>query len=276
MASFLKHQDRAGTTAQRSKEDVVNRNKDLSRYVILTALAAAAAFAAVYSAPPDPADAQPIWLLPLPTQVTPRWRIHIRAFPDGVGAGGQRCQGCDGSYSGGDQFVAATKPLRDVNVVVLGYQSSEVNGVTSWTEVELWKGNIAQPNSRHPGAESTIVLDQPPPYTVYLAKNPDGYALCPTAPQWRTFEPKDFQSAGGRPGAGRQVELSWFFWSCAGEALGQDLPEPNRAMGGVICSIQCWLDRARGTAQPGSCSQLPPRCTGETPTPTSAGATPVP
>jgi hypothetical protein len=141
-----------------------------------------------------------------PAQVD-SWRIHLAAMPDSVGVAGYACSGCDRSFTGADDMAAAANPLPPLQVVV--HKLGDRRTV-------YWHGIIQRDRAGNQALTEQITLTAPPPYQVQLVTvKPLGYTLCPNSRASVVLRQADFDAEGSRnPGAGRSVNVGWYFWSC--------------------------------------------------------------
>ena len=156
---------------------------------------------------------------------TPRnvWRLNLTAHPDGVGAGGIPCPGCDGAVTSADRMLAAGKPLPDVRVMVTD---------PSDPERRLYSGTLTTSGTSTTN-RAYVVLSEPPPYDIVVDAMPgEGYyLLCPNSKQRLHVRQADFDYySGTRSGRGRTFGYEWRYLPPCGEDLGS-----------VICSVVCWL-----------------------------------
>jgi predicted NAD/FAD-dependent oxidoreductase len=145
--------------------------------------------------------------------VVDTWRIGLAAFPDSVGVAGYSCSGCDRNYSGADGMAAAAQPLQPLHVIIhkLGDRSAV-----------YWQGIVQRDTGGGQAATEQVFLTVPPPYQVsLLTTRPLGYTLCPNARADVIIRQEDIDAdAHAEPGAGRSVNVGWYFWSC--RAPGRD------------------------------------------------------
>lgn len=145
--------------------------------------------------------------VPTPPSDANTWRIRVGGFPDTVGVGGYQCPGCDGVFSDADRMGATDRPLQPLYVVV----TEPGNPQNTY-----WMGLIDRANEGSLSVQREIALRVPPPYQVNLiTANPVGYTVCPNSRPVFIVSQADFDDAGhGRPGSGRNLQHSWFFWRC--------------------------------------------------------------
>ncbi|MCB0215367.1 MAG: hypothetical protein KDH92_01945 [Chloroflexi bacterium] len=138
-------------------------------------------------------------------EVEGAWRLRLRAFPDSVGRGGYRCQGCDGVFTDGDEMGAIGQPLEPLLAVV-----SEPGN----PDRRYWVGRLDRQNAGQAEVYTEALIFQPPPYEVRLVTtDPLGYTLCPNAPSVFYVEQADFDAIAGG-GNGRNYARDWYFWRC--------------------------------------------------------------